>query len=104
MDEQKAPRRVGDVAPSRGSLLEEQYHVRHLVGKELTITGTAEWEGDDGPHLAIHIEVDGAVGLFFSSHRAIFRKLLQCQDELPLLAIILGREGKASGRKYFDIE
>jgi len=44
------------------------------------------------------------VGFFFSSHQAVFRKLLACKDELPLLATILEKTGKESGRKYFDIE
>ncbi len=104
MTEQKARRRVGDVVPSQGTLEGTQYHVRDLVGKEFEITGLAEWEGDDGPYMAVHIEIEGKVGFFFSSHVAIFRKLQQCVDALPLLATVLRKEGKASGRRYFDIE
>jgi len=80
------------------------YHIRDLVGKEFEITALAEWEGDSGPYLAVNILVDGHTGFFFSSHQAVFRKLLLCQDDLPLLATVLEKTGKASGRQYFDIE
>lgn len=104
MDEQKAPRRVGDVVPSRAELEGALYNVRDLVGREFEVTGIAEWEGDDGPYLAVNIRIDGQASFFFSSHQAIFRKLLLCQDKLPLLATVLKKTGKASGRTYFDIE
>lgn len=104
MSEQKATRRVGDIVPSRAELEGMQYHIRDLVGKEFTITEIAEWEGELGPYAAVSIEIDGNLGFFFSSHQAVYRKLLLCMDELPLLATILERQGKASGRKYFDIE
>ena len=104
MSEQRARRRVGDVVPSRAELEGTQYNVRDLVGKEFEITGVAEWEGEDGPYLAVNIQVDGHMGFFFSSHQAVFRKLLLCQDELPLMATIRAKEGKRSGREYFDIE
>ncbi len=104
MSEQRARRRVGDVVPSRAELEGIQYHVRDLVGKEFEITGLHEWEGDDGPYLAVGIEINGTAGFFFSSHQAIFRKLLLCQDELPLVATILEKTAKASGRNYFDVE
>ena len=104
MSEQKARRRVGDVVPSRAELEGTMYHVRDLVGKEFEITGMAEWEGESGPYLAVNIWVDDHMGFFFSSHQAVYRKLRECQDDLPLLAPILEQEGKASGRKYFDIE
>lgn len=104
MSEQKAPRRVGDVVPSRAELEGTLYNVRDLVGKEFTIMELAEWEGDDGPYLAVNIRIDDRTGFFFSSHQAIFRKLLACKDELPLLATVLEKTGKASGRQYFDIE
>ncbi len=104
MSEQKARRRVGDVAPSRAELEGTQYHVRDLVGKEFEIIGLAEWDGEQGPYMAVHIEIEGKIGFFFSSHVAIFRKLQQCVDALPLLATVLRKEGKASGRGYFDIE
>lgn len=104
MSEQDRVRRVGDVVPARAELEGDQWHVRNLVGVEFTITGIAEWEGEEGPYLAVGIEIDGKEGFFFSSHQAIFRKLLLCQDELPLVATIRAREGKASGRKYFDVE
>ena len=104
MSEQKARRRVGDVVPSRNELEGIQYHLRDPVGKEFTITGIAEWEGEKGPYAAVDIEVDGQMGFFFSSHQAVYRKLLACKDELPLLATILEKTGKESGRMYFDIE
>lgn len=104
MSEQKAPRRVGDVVPSRAELEGTLYNVRDLVGKEFEITGMAEWEGDNGPYLAVNVWIDGRMGFFFSSHQAIYRKLLACKDELPLLATILEKTGKSSGRTYFDIE
>jgi len=80
------------------------YHVRDLVGKEFEITGMAEWEGERGPYLAVNIWIDGHMGFFFSSHQAVFQKLQLCQDDLPLLATILEKTGKESGRTYFDIE
>jgi len=104
VSEQKVHRRVGDVVPSRAELEGTQYHVRDLIGKEFLITGIAEWDGDDGPYLAVGIEVGDRTGFLFSSHQAIFRKLLLCQDDLPLLATVLEKTGKESGRKYFDIE
>lgn len=104
MNEQKRTRRVGDVVPSREALEGDLCRVRDLVDKEFVITGIAEWVGSDGPYLAVGIKLDGEAGFFFSSHLAIFRKLLLCQGELPLLATILERTGKESGRKYFDIE
>jgi len=104
VSEQKEHRRVGDVVPSRAELEGTMYHIRDLVGKEFLITGIAEWEGEQGPYLAVSIEVGDRVGFFFSSHQAIYRKLLLCQDQLPLLATVLEKEGKTSGRKYFDIE
>lgn len=104
MSEFTARRRVGDVAPSRAELEGMQYNVRDLVGKEFEITGIAEWEGENGPYLAVNIWIDGHMGFFFSSHQAVFRKLQQCRGALPLLATILEKTGKESGRKYFDIE
>lgn len=104
MSEQRARRRVGDVAPSRAELEGTMYHVRDLVGKEFEITAMAEWEGERGPYLAVSIQVDGHTGFFFSSHQAICQKLQLCLDDLPLMATILEKEGRASGRKYFDIE
>jgi len=101
---QKAPRRVGDIVSSRAELEGTQYHLRDLVGKEFEITGIAEWEGDKGPYAAVGIEINGHAGFFFSSHLAVYRKLLACKDELPLLATILEKTGKESGRQYFDIE
>jgi len=104
MAKQEVRRRVGDVVPSREGLEGAHYHLRDLVGKEFVITGIAEWEGEQGPYAAVGIEVDGHEGFFFSSHQAVFRKLLACKDELPLMATILEKTGKESGRKYFDIE
>jgi len=95
---------VGDIVPSRAELEGIQHHLRDLVGKEFVITGIAEWEGEQGPYAAVSIEINGRAGFFFSSHQAVFRKLLACKDELPLLATILEKTGKESGRKYFDIE
>lgn len=104
MSEQKEPRRVGDVVPSHNQLEGVRWHVRDLVGKEFVVTALAEWEGDGEPYLAVNIEIGDQEGFFFTSHLAVFRKLLRCQDALPLLATILEKEGKSSGRKYFDIE
>ena len=104
MSKQKALRRVGDVAPSRSQMEGTQYHLRDLVGKEFVITGIAEWEGEKGPYAAVSIDVDGREGFFFSSHLAVFQKLLVCKDDLPLLATILEKTGQESGRMYFDIE
>lgn len=103
MTEKKEYRRVGDVAPSRVELEGTQLHVRDLVGVEFLITGIAEWEGEDGPYLAVTIEGEGGVGFFFTSHQAVYQKLADCKDQLPLLATILEKTGKASGRQYFDI-
>jgi len=104
VSEQEEHRRVGDVVPARAELEGTMYHVRNLVGKEFLITGIAEWDGEQGPYLAVSIEIGGREGFFFSSHQAIYRKLLLCQDQLPLWATALEKEGKSSGRKYFDIE
>jgi len=95
---------VGDVVPSHAPLEGTQYQVRDLVGKEFVVTALAEWEGDNGPYLAVNIEVGDQEGFFFTSHLAVFRKLLRCQEALPLLATIVAKEGKTSGRQYFDIE
>lgn len=104
MAEQRTARRVGDVVPSRAELEGTRYHLRDLVGKEFVITGIAEWEGEKGPYAAVSIEINDRMGFFFSSHLAVFRKLLACKDEVPLLATILEKTGKESGRQYFDIE
>lgn len=90
--------------PPRVALEGTQYQVRDLVGKEFVVTALAEWDGNDGPYLAVNIEIGDRVGFFFTSHLAIFRKLLKCEDALPLLATILEKTGKESGRQYFDIE
>jgi len=104
VSEQKEQRRVGDVVPSRAEMEGTIYHIRDLVGKEFLITEIAEWEGEQGPYLAVSIEVGDRVGFFFSSHQAVYRKLLLCRGQLPLLATVLKKEGKTSGREYFDIE
>lgn len=97
------PRRVSDVVPLRDPLDGEQAQVRELVGKEFVITQIREWEGDQGPYLAVQIEIQGKVYFFFSSHQAVMQKLLKCQGELPLLATVTKHTAKESGRDYFDI-
>jgi len=104
MTEKSEMRRVGDVAPSGGDLEGEYFYVRSLIGKEFVIIGVAERVGDNGEYLAVNVTLDGEKGFFFTSHQALYRKLLACKDELPLLATIVERVGKKSGRNYFDIE
>jgi len=104
MTEKGEMRRVGDVAPSGSDLEGEYVYVRSLIGEEFVITDIAERVGDNGEYLAVNIERDGKRGFFFTSHQAVYRKLLACKDELPLLATIVERTGKKSGRNYFDIE
>lgn len=104
MSKQRRARRVGDVVPPRAELPGVQYHIRDLVGEEFLITAMSKWEGESGPYVAASIEIKGTPGFFFSSHQAVYRKLLLCMEDLPLLATIVEREGKSSGRQYFDIE
>lgn len=82
----------------------EQFAVRDLVGKEFSITDISEREGSTGTYLGVQIELEGTPAFFFSSHQAIYGKLLKCLDDLPLLATITENEGMTSGRTYFDIE
>jgi len=97
-------RRVSDVVGTTGELEGDMFYVRSLIGKEFVITNIAERQGDSGDYLAVKVVLDDKAGFFFTSHQAIYRKLLACKDELPLLATVIEREGKKSGRKYFDIE
>ncbi len=103
MTENKGIRRVGDVVPSVGELEGDLLYVRGLVGAEFVITGIQEREGEHGQYLAVQIELDGIPAFFFTSHQAIYAKLLKCQDDLPLLATITEERGAKSGRVYFDI-
>jgi len=97
-------RRVGDVVGWSLAMEGELFYVRDLVDREMVITGVAERSSDNGDYLAVSISLDGEKGFFFTSHQAIYQKLVACKDELPLRAVILCRQGRKSGRKYFDIE
>ena len=95
MTNRKVVRRVGDVVPTPSEMEGEQVNVRDLVGEEFVITKIAEWDGKSGPYLAVGIELGGKPAFFFSSHQAIYGKLLKCLDELPLVATITEQTAKS---------
>jgi len=104
MNEQKQEvRRVSDVVGG-GELPGEQVKVSDLVGTEFVIRSIDERGGDWGPYLGVAIEVKGEEYYFWTAHQVITQKLVKCKDDLPLLATIVAREGRESGRTYFDIE
>ena len=104
MTETSEVRRVSDVVGASEELEGDMFYVRALVGKEFVITGIGARVSENGEYLVVIIDLDGRAGFFFTSHQAVYRKLLRCKDELPLLATIVEREGRQSGRKYFDIK
>jgi len=103
MTENGMVRRVGDVVPSGGELEGDQLNVRGLVGAEFTIVNLQERNGDNGPYLIVEIELEGKPAFFFTSHIAIYSKLLKCAGSLPLDATITQETGRMSGMEYFDI-
>jgi len=96
-------RRVGDVVPREGGFEGDHLDVRGLVGAEFTIVNLQERDGEDGPYLIVEIELEGKPAFFFTSHIAIYNKLLKCVDALPLLGMITREVGKTSRLEYFDI-
>jgi len=84
----------------------EGQHVklRQLVDKSFTITRIVDLSGEHGPYVAVQIEGEGKSFFFFSGHKVVYRKLVECIGHEPLLATVKRVQPEGDGNSYFDIE